>query len=133
MNTVKFLLLVLAFAAGWVVKGWQVGAADTKQLEAQNRAMVRAVERGIESDAEAQTQLEKANAETNRLRACIRNGTCGLRVNVLPSACPGAAVDSGTGARLTPDAEQAYYSLRDGLAKLQGKLQACQQRLAPSK
>lgn len=145
-------LVAAAFGAGWAANGWRLdgraaemradheaaaGAAwrenarevsrlagETRELQARLNAIA----------SQARTDLENANAETNALRDCLRRGACGLRVNAAPASCPAAVprapdgrpVDSGAGAVLTPDAESAYFALREGLARTEAKLKACQ-------
>lgn len=77
--------------------------------------------------------------ENNRLRECLRTGTCGLRVRAicpaavgpsdLPPAQPGAGVDTGRTAELDGEARQAYLALRDGIAVATSQLRACQSAL----
>lgn len=139
--------LAAAFAAGWAANGWRLGANHAAEALARSQATVRWMEAAdaerlalqtklTASDDAAAAKLRSAQDETNRLRDCLRAGTCGLRVNVaaprcpdLPEAAPGAGVDSAAGARLDPDAESAYFALRDGIDRVQAKLTACQGRL----
>lgn len=91
-------------------------------------------------DAKHTKELSDAKQETVNLRNCVASGKCGLRVNAtcpvpatvagVSQALAGTGLDTGAGIRLTPDAEQAYYTLRDGLKQQQITLQACQERLA---
>lgn len=146
------VLLALAFGAGWVVNGWRLGeraaevqadheAAASAAWRENARELSRLQEladdlqaRVNATTAQARKDLEIANAETNALRDCLRRGTCGLRVNTAPTACPPAVpgapdrgpVDPGAGTVLTPDAESAYFTLREGLTRTEAKLRACQ-------
>jgi hypothetical protein len=89
-------------------------------------------------DARENAKLKEAENETNRLRDCLRRGTCGLRIaavcpanpgGVVPAAAAGGGLDSGAGAGLTPQAEQDYFLLRSGISSAQRKLAACQSTL----
>ena len=148
--------LLAAFGAGWTVNGWRVGA-KVDRIKAEQSAAVATANRSAlvlqqrlhaeqESkaaelaaiDAAGQTRLRSAQDENDRLQRCIAAGTCGLRVNVVRSACPagsvpGAAaasgVDFGAGTELASDARQDYFTLRNGLGRVHAKLDACQQAL----
>lgn len=70
-----------------------------------------------------QRKVQDAEDETAKLRGCIDAGKCGLRVNTIKplprmptSTTPPTGSDAST-CRLTADAEQNYYSLRNGIAK----------------
>lgn len=86
-------------------------------------------------DQEELNRLKGAEDETNRLRRCLRDGTCGLRIaahcpaaptgHVL-SAAPSASVDPGATAELDESARQSYLALRKGIDKVASQLRACQ-------
>lgn len=89
-------------------------------------------------DTRENAKLKDAENENNRLRDCLRRGTCGLRIaaicpaspgGVLSAAAGGGGVDSGAGAGLTAQAEQDYFVLRSGISSAQRKLAACQESL----
>jgi len=81
-------------------------------------------------------ELAVLTAENQRLQRCIANGTCGLRVNVIPgpvrvsgnSQSPGAN-DAATG-ELAPAARQDYYALRQGINDTETALRTCQKYAA---
>lgn len=91
-----------------------------------------------QQDAQYTKQLQDAKNATQTLRECITNGTCGLRVHATCKADPlhtgahvshtatAAGLGNAAGPQLTGDAQQAYYSLRDGLATVTKQLAACQ-------
>lgn len=143
------VLAALSFAAGWKVCAWR---QDSREAAKQARELTQAIEdrdaaiksrdeavkRANVTDNQAQEGLKNAQAETNRLRDCLRNGSCGLRVAAkcppVPASSPaasGAIVDHGTAARLDSAAESAYFALRDGIDQQRRQLEACQARLMP--
>lgn len=148
--------LAAAAVGGWTAQGWRLGAKADRVAAAQSAAVAAAnasalaVQKKLDSERDAHAErlseidkdytkkLKEANAETNRLATCVDNGTCGLRVNVVRTACPsevpgtGAAgsVDSGAGSALTPEAQRAYFSLRAGIVSAETKLAACQSTLS---
>ena len=144
------VLAALSFAAGWKVCAWrQASQAADKQAQELTQAIKdrdeaiktrdEAIKRANATDNQAQEGLKNAQAETNRLRDCLRNGSCGLRVAAkcppVPASSPAASgpgVDHGTAARLDPAFESAYFALRDGIDRQRRQLEACQARLTPS-
>lgn len=132
--------LLAAFACGWLVNGWRM---DAEALEVAEQAAKTLRERTAERDALAASlraandqhaaKLKGAQDETNRLRDCLRSGTCGLRIGArCPSApeTPAAAgVDPGARAELDRAAESAYFALRDGIDRAAAQLAACQAEL----
>lgn len=147
--------LAMAFGAGWAANGWRVGAkvdavrAEHSMAVAEAARLALNAQRALDDRRDALAQrlseiegaaaqrVKESNDETLRLRACIADGTCGLRiaatcpapVRVVPGAPASGIMGSGAGARLTPAAERDYFALREGLARVQGKLAACQETL----
>lgn len=143
---VALALAAAGFGGGWLVNGWRL--TSEYNAEAATRAQAYAVQVGaLTADRDALAlkltarddanldKLRKAQNETNRIRDCVRSGTCGLRVPVLcpvpqsPSAAPGASVDTGTRAELDGAAGRAYFALRDGIDRAGSQLAACQDQL----
>lgn len=140
------LALAGAFFAGWSSNGWRLNAEhDRERLELAQQAARQLDAMTADRDDKAGklatsndkhlAELKGAQNETNRLRDCLRAGTCGLRIaaNCPAAQSPGIAtapsVDYGTGAELTADAESAYFALRDGIDRTETKLAACQDEL----
>lgn len=130
----------VGFAGGWAVNGWRHDSMEVEAIkEAQDAKDAAIAERDklakklADADDAQRTKLKEANDETNRLRDCLRTGTCGLRVKATckskPATNTGASVDSGTGAELDPDAGSAYFALRDGINQVTAQLAACQDQL----
>jgi prophage endopeptidase len=143
------------FGAGWAVNGWRLGAevAEVKRQHAQalfvaseasGRELARVTaerDRLQEAlgglDAAGLAKLKGDANETERLRACVRDDTCGLRVRAscptnpagVPGAAQGGSVDTGAGARLDADVEPHYFTLRGGISRTQTKLATCQAAL----
>lgn len=148
MNRLIVVAVVAAvgFGGGWAVNGWRL--SSTHNAEKAEAAM--AAKRQLDAMVSDRDRLagalaqsndlhlnlwEKDRGETNKLRDCLRRGTCGLRVAATcpdpnrPPGTPGAGVGAGTGARLAADAEPDYFALRDGITRTQRKLAACQAEL----
>lgn len=136
----------LGFGGGYKVADWRFTAqANGEALERARRAEKALATVIIERDALAGalaakndknlTALKDAQNETNRLRDCLRAGTCGLRVAVActnpagPQSPARPGVDSGTGAELAEPARRAYFALRDGIDRSSAQLAACQDEL----
>ena len=156
--TIVAALLAASAGAGWTTAVWRKNA-EIAVLQAQqanaiavanSAALALQQERDIASNALAKrlmdidmtgvTALKKAQNETDRLRTCVRDGTCGLRIaavcqgtaigSVVPSTPADTRVDSGAGARLTLEAEQDYFDFRADIRRVQAKLTACQSAAA---
>lgn len=148
--TLRWVLAgLVGFTVGYSMQAHKITELRSDALKKDNAALTTAnaeserlrgelatMGKKIASDEERhQKELQNARQETQDLRDCVANGKCGLRVNatcprssasVPPGTTSPASVDNATGAALTPDAEQAYYALRDGIGRLEVKLAACQ-------
>ena len=131
--------LLASFWCGWLVNGWRM---DAEALEVAEQAAEALRERTAERDALADrlraandqhaAKLKGSQDETNRLRDCLRSGTCGLRIGARcpASETPAAAgMDHGARAELDRSAESAYFALRDGIDRASAQLEACQAEL----
>lgn len=147
------LVLAGAFAAGWVVQGWRADAALAQvrqghasvlaDIATKTRAAadaVRAYERqaGLAlaaADKKTTEELNNAKAETQRLRDCVRAGTCGVRIVTRYVDQPGGAgsADAAGGGvgddAITLDAgvSERVLDLRDAIAEDAAKLGYLQQ------
>ena len=107
----------LAFAGAWQVQAWRLGAqiaslktahAETLRSIADKTAKaseaVRKYEAGVadqlaDKDATYYQELTHAKTETDRLRACVAAGACGVRIITRTTACAaGGAVPQDAGA-----------------------------------
>ena len=95
----------LAFAGAWTAQGWRLGAqlaslktghAETLReiagKTAKAREAVRKYETGVadqlaDKDATHHKELTHAKTETDRLRACVAAGACGVRIITRSTAC----------------------------------------------
>ncbi|MBD9530461.1 lysis protein [Comamonas sp. CMM01] len=147
------LALAGAFAAGWVVQGWRADAALAQlrqdhagvlaDIAAEMRAAadaVRAYEQRIAQamaavDKKSTEDLNNAKAETQRLRDCVRAGTCGVRIVTRYVDQPSGAgsKDAAAGGlgddAITLDAgvSERVLDLRDAIAEDAAKLGYLQQ------
>ena len=108
----------LAFAGAWQVQAWRMGAqlaslkathAETLQAIADKTAKaseaVRKYEAGVadqlaDKDVQHYKELTHAKTETDRLRACVAAGACGVRIITRATACAAAGdlpQDAGPG------------------------------------
>lgn len=147
------LVLAGAFAAGWTAQGWRSDAALAllrqdhagvlADIAIKTRAAadaVRAYERqaGLAlaaADKKSTEDLNNAKAETQRLRDCVRAGTCGVRIVTRYVGQSGGAggADAGAGGvgddAITLDAgvSERVLDLRDAIAEDGAKLTYLQQ------
>jgi len=133
-------LVVAAFFGGWTVNGWRLDARGADAAQAATVALQTSVRQRealalklSQANDAALSELQGAQSETNKLRDCLRAGTCGLRV---AAQCPeataaSAGLDIGAAAELTPNAGRAYFALRDGIDRASSQLSACQALIRP--
>lgn len=107
----------LAFACAWQIQAWRMGEqlAGLKASHAETlreiadktekaREAVRKYEAGVadqlaDKDATHHKELTHAKSESDRLRACIAAGTCGVRIITRSASCAaGGAVPQDAGA-----------------------------------
>lgn len=103
--------LAMGAAGAWYVQAWRYDAqlAALKARHAQTLSTisdktaaaldaVRAYERGVQiqladKDTQHHQELTRAKTDTDRLRACVRAGTCGVRI--VTAAAPGTHACTG--------------------------------------
>lgn len=141
----RYLLLAVAFFAGWAVNEWRLDASfqvernawaqaeqdrkDKERLESDNRA--------LELWAADQREEQKRLADEKKLadfERCIADGSgCGLRVRIKAATCPSvpAGQAAGVGARTVETAQlddsvgPDYRALRSGIQRLEAALKVC--------
>ena len=139
-KTIIALALALAgFAGGWAVQGWRTGAelATVRQMHAEvlreiadkTTETVQAVARAGQAanaaitaaDQKSIERIAKNDEENSRLRACVRVGTCGVRIITKSAVCSSVGsgpTDSSAGrvgdaaVELDPEAGQRVLDLR---------------------
>jgi len=129
------IVATLSFLGGWNVNGWRWEAKylDREiELEAQaDKALAERQQQIVKAD-KIFNELEDARDENAKLRSDVAAGRARLRIN---ATCTGegkttsSGMDQAQTCRLTPDAEQAYFHLRDGIIFHGKQLEACQSLL----
>lgn len=123
--------LAVSFGGGWAANGWRLTSqhqAEKLEQAASYESKVKAL--SLSNDRHLEN-LQDSQNETNRLRDCMRAGTCGLRFNT-PTAkqsTPSAGVDIEAGAELAGTVGPAYFALREGIDRASAQLEACQDQL----
>lgn len=120
----------LLFLSGFMVNGWRwesKWADHEREIVAQIEQARKAHQEKIKEADKLYSDLEKSRDETKKLRADVAAGRVGVRINAV---CPGregtsTRVDQEGTPRLTPDAEQGYWDLRDGIKEQYIQLKAC--------
>ncbi len=142
------LLLVLAFGCGWVIKDWkaraQIAGIKTEyvtvlqQILEKTAAAAGAVRRAEQlaslaiaaADSKFTGELADAKLETQKLRECVRTGTCGVRIKTVyisDSRSAGAA-DASPGSvgndsiALDVSVSERVLNLRDAISEDAAKL-----------
>lgn len=137
------LALASAFAAGWAAQGWRADAALVQlrqahatvlvEIAAKTQAAAEAVrtyERQAAlalaaADKKSTEELSNAKTETQRLRDCVRAGTCGVRIVTRyvdqpggPGSTDAAAGGVGNDAiALDAGISERVFDLRDAIAE----------------
>ena len=107
------LLLVLAFGCSWMVKDWkaqaQIAGIKTEhatvlqQISEKTAAAAGAVRKAEQlasqaiaaADTKFTGELADAKLETQKLRDCVRAGTCGVRIKTVYASDSGSAGRAG--------------------------------------
>lgn len=143
MMWLRAAVVLGAFVAGWFANGWRLDARHAAEALERSRAALELIEQRDALGARLAAlndkhlaDLRKAQHETNRLRTCLADGTCGLRVVEglcprvgLPQAPASPGVDSGAGPEPAAAVGRAYLALRDGIDRASAQLTACQAEL----
>lgn len=138
-------LLAIAFAGGWLVQGWRMSSqiADLKlEHSEQALAMADAAKQiGIkanaaisEADQRAWKGLENDKAELRRLRGCVADGTCGVRLITKyieqPTESTGNSATSSLGydtVALDPDVQRRVLDLKEAIDEDRAKIEYLQE------
>lgn len=100
-------LVAIVFGGGWTVNGWRLSGQHAQELAKRDRealAMAEAVkEIGIRSneiisqaDAKGVKGIQDAKAETARLRKCIADGSCSVRLKTDNPEQQSASLDAAS-------------------------------------
>lgn len=136
-------LLAIAFAGGWLVQGWRMSSqiADLKlEHSEQALAMADAAKQiGIkanaaisEADQRAWKGLENDKAELRRLRGCVADGTCGVRLITKYVPTDSGGSDSSPGSvghdtiEIAPDVQRRVLDLREAIDQDRRKIEYLQ-------
>ena len=128
----------LAFGAGWLVNGWRLDGQHAAELAQRDRqalavaeqvmAIGRAANAAISTaDAKAWKGLEDDKKELRRLRGCVADGTCGVRLIAgegrhRPSD-PGAGSVGHDTVELDPDVQRRVLDHREAIGEDARKLE----------
>lgn len=104
-------------------------AADLKRADEILNEERAAVLKAQQDRTEYLAQIKEAEDETQKLRSCLADGTCGLRIRATCPTVPKTPGDT-TGAeavtaRLDPAAERSYTALLSGIKKFQAMYALC--------
>ena len=130
----------LAFGAGWLVNGWRLDGQHAAELAQRDRqalavaeqvmAIGRAANAAISTaDAKAWKGLEDDKKELRRLRGCVADGTCGVRLITKYVPTSGGTVAPGSGSvghdtvELDPDVQRRVLDHREAIGEDARKLE----------
>ena len=128
----------LVFGAGWVANGWRLDgqhATELAQRDRQAREVAEAIQQaGIEAnnaisaaDVRAWKGLEDDKKELRRLRGCVADGTCGVRLIAVQSghgpSDPGAGSVGHDTLEIDPDVQRRVLDHREAIGEDARKLE----------
>ncbi|MRT19231.1 hypothetical protein FYM52_02490 [Comamonas sp. CAH-2] len=131
----------LVFGAGWVANGWRLDGQHAAELAQRDRqalavaeqvmAIGRAANAAISTaDAKAWKGLEDDKKELHRLRGCVADGTCGVRLIAVQSghgpSDPGAGSVGHDTVELDPDVQRRVLVHREAIGEDARKLEYLQ-------
>jgi hypothetical protein len=133
--------VALVFGAGWVANGWRLDGQHAAELAQRDRqalavaeqvmAIGRAANAAISSaDAKAWKGLEDDKKELRRLRGCVADGTCGVRLIAGQSghgpSNPGAGSVGHDTVELDPDVQRRVLDHREAIGEDARKIEYLQ-------
>lgn len=133
--------VALAFGAGWQVNGWRLDGQHAAELAKRDRqalavaeqvmAIGRAANAAISTaDAKAWKGLEDDKKELRRLRGCVADGTCGVRLIAAQSghgsSAPGAGSVGHDTVDLDPDVQRRVLDHREAIGEDAAKIEYLQ-------
>jgi hypothetical protein len=137
------IVLALLLSIFWLRDSLQDAKKEAATEKAAKIQAIQTITK-IESDAAKESQnrteylskLEQAENERTRLQNCIADKSCVTTIRVLKSAstCTAAQADNPAGTVsasqiLDPEAQRAYFDLREGIGQLEAKYAFCQETL----
>lgn len=129
----------MVFGAGWVANGWRLDDQHATELAQRDRqalavaeqvmAIGRAANAAISTaDAKAWKGLEDDKKELGRLRGCVADGTCGVRLITKYVPTGGGASDSSPGSvghdtlEIDPDVQRRVLDHREAIGEDAAKI-----------
>ena len=136
-------LIAMVFGAGWVVNGWRLEGLHTQELAQRARddlALAESIKQaGIaannaisEADRRAWKGLQSDKEELKRLRGCVADGSCGVRLIAKPAATNSGPSDSSPSSvgddtvALDPDVQRRVLDHRESIEEDVRKLEYLQ-------
>lgn len=117
------------------IQAAELSESRVKSLRGAVDAQRDLAEKAAKTETTYQAEVKDAQEEAERLRNCIADGTCGLRV---AATCPSVRMDRAATAagepdagapRLTAAAERAYPALVAGLKTQRAQIKGLQEQL----
>ena len=136
---IALALVAIVFIAGWTVQGWRLSGQHAQELAKRDREALEVAEAikqaGIEAnnaisaaDARAWKGLEDDKKELGRLRGCVADRTCGVRLITKYVPTGGGASDSSPGSvghdtlDLYPDVQRRVLDHREAIGEDAAKI-----------
>lgn len=140
---IALALVAIVFSAGWAVQGWRLSGQHAQELAKRDRQALEVAEAikqaGIEAnnaisaaDAKAWKGLEDDKKELGRLRGCVADRTCGMRLITKYVPADSGASDSSPGSvghdtiEIDPDVQRRVLDHREAISEDQRKIEYLQ-------
>lgn len=137
------LVAAFLFGVGWMMQGWRLSGQHAQELAKRDRQALEVADAikqaGIEAnnaisaaDARAWKGLEDDKKELGRLRGCVADRTCGVRLITKYVPSGGGASDSSPGSvgddtlDLDPDVQRRVLDHREAIGEDAKKLEYLQ-------
>ena len=137
------IVFIAGVAGGWIVQGWRLSGQHAQDLAKRDRQALEVAEAikqaGIEAnnaisaaDARAWKGLEDDKKELSRLRGCVADRTCGVRLITKYVPAGGGVSDSSPGSvghdtiEIDPDVQRRVLDHREAIGEDTAKLEYLQ-------
>lgn len=138
---IALALVAIVFLAGWSANGWRLSAQHSAELAERDRKNLTIAQQIMEigrqannaisqADTKAWKGLEDDKKELRRLRGCVADGTCGVRL--ITAEGRGGPGDPGTGSvghdtlALDSDVQRRVLDHREAIGEDDAKLKYLQ-------
>ena len=139
VTATALVAFLLGSCGGWVTQGWRLSGEHAEELAERDRKDLTMAQQVMEigrqannaistADAAAWKGLEDDKKELGRLRGCVADGTCGVRLITKYVPTGGGASDPGAGSvghdtiEIDPDVQRRVLDHREAIGEDAAKI-----------